>query len=387
MVTGKRRWFTRGIKFFLLAALFFQWPTVAMGAAKPPSLAILPFVPMQHSSHRLARRMRFAVGKKMSRNGHFHRLQDHNINMMIDALQIPWTKPVTTQEVQKVISALAVDQAVMGYVDHRKLKLELFRGTKLVRTVSGQIPSDNTSPRLAVEKLLTELDHIQFHHVSEHQVNRTNPVYQQLFKTRPNLVFDPRFRQAANGGGVAKPWSVFLLKQDYHPPLVSNRQAAALPNNRVVVVRQSYVDARISPARRYCLMMHMGLGVAQSNGLAAESAWIPVTQGDRYRVSVTYHSDAPRIRIFVKGFAYWPDQFSRPGNLASQRREIYRAQLLPVTAHPGWRTTEMDFVPMSIKSQRKQYPIRWVRIDLFVYLNKGNAFFRDITLKNITSKK
>ncbi len=355
--------------------------------SKLPSLAILPFVAKEQSERGLARRMRFAVGQKMSRDGHFHRLQDHNVNMMIDALQIPWTKNVSTGDIKKVISSLAVDQAVMGFVDHRRLTLELFTHGHLRRTVSGQIPPDNTSPRLAVENLLTRLDHITFHHVSEQQVDLTNPVYQRLFKIRPNLVPDAQFRAAAHSGGVAKDWSVFLLKQDYHPRLLSGAQARALKANRVAIVPMSFADGGKSHHGGYCLMMQMGLGVAQSNGLAAESMWIPVKQGDRYRVSVTYRGDGPRVRIFVKGFAYWPDQFSRPGDLASQRREIYRAQLLPVMTHPAWKTTEMDFEPASIKALAKKYPIKWVRIDLFVYLNKGDAFFRDITLKDITPKQ
>jgi hypothetical protein len=357
------------------------------GKSKLPSLAILPFVAKQRSERGLAKRMRFAVGQKMSRDGHFHRLQDHNVDLMINALQIPWSNPVSTHDVKKVISQLAVDQAVMGYVDHRRLTLQLFIHGRLRRTVSGQIPPDNTSPRLAVEHLLTRLDHITFHHVSEQQVNLTNPVYQRLFKLRPNLVPDANFGNAARSGGVAKDWSVFLLKQDYHPPLLTNAQASSLKANRVAVVPLSFADGDRSHWHGYCLMMRMGLGVAQSNGLAAESTWIPVKQGRRYRVSVTYRGNGPRVRIFVKGFAYWPDQFSRPGDLASQRREIYRAQLLPVMTHPVWKTTQMDFEPESIKALAKKYPIKWVRIDLFVYLNKGDAFFRHITLKDITPQK
>lgn len=378
-----------------LATLLVVWmggialnASVLYAKTELPSLAILPFIAKEHAERGLARRMRFAVGQKMSRDGHFHRLQDHNVNMMINALQIPWTNPVSSRNVKKVIAALAVDQAVMGYLGHRRLTLELFMHGQLLRTVSGQIPPNSTSPRLAVEKLLTRLDHITFHHVSEQQVNLTNPVYQRLFKIRPNLVPDADFRAAAQSGGVARNWSVFLRKQDYHPRLLSRMQAVALGADHVAIVPQAFADGGGKPHRRgYCLMMRMGLGVAQSNGLAAESTWIPVKQGQRYRVSVTYRGNGPKVRVFVKGFAYWPDEFSRPGNLASQRREIYRAQLLPVMTHRNWCTTEMDFEPKSVKSLAQKYPVKWVRIDLFVYLNKGHALFRDVTLKNITPRK
>lgn len=362
-------------------------PRTAQAKSKPPSLAILPFVAKQRSQRGLARRMRFAVGKKMSRNGHFRRVSDHQVDMMINALQIPWRRHVAASDIKKVISTLAVDQAVMGFVNHRRLTLQLYTHGKLVRTVAGTIPPDNTSPRLAVESLLTRLDNIPFHHVSEQQVNLTNPIYQHLFKVRPNLVPDAHFRRAAENGGRAKDWSVFLLKEDYHPPYVGNQQAANLPSNRVAIVNQSVADGGSAHGKGKCLMMRMGLGVAQNNGLAAESTWIPVKQGDRYRVSVSYCGNGPRVRVFVKGFAYWPDQFSRAGDLASQRRELYRAQLLPVMTKPKWKTTEMDFEPQSVKSQAKKYPIKWVRIDLFIYLNKGDAFFRDIQLKDITPGK
>ncbi len=354
----------------------------ATGAAQPavPSLAVLPFVPATRNDKNLASRMRFAVAKKMSRNGHYKRVDDHDVNMMIDALQMPWTPPVTTANIQSVIKSLATDQTVAGFVTGRRLTLELFIGTKLTKTVSATIPPNNTSPRLTIEKMLTALCRIQFHHVRSWQID-PSAALKKIFNARANLVKDPEFSSAAHDGSRAVDWDVFLMKQDYHPPLLSKAGAKALAENHAAIVPQSVVTPT---ARGYCLMLRTDLNIAQSNGLACESTWIPVIQGHRYRFMVQYHSDGPRIRIFINGFAYSPDQFSSPNNPASQRREIYRCQVLPVTKNTGWSQTGIDFTPQSLKGMRKKLPIRWVRIDFYSYLNPGNAFFRDVQLKDIS---
>ncbi len=355
--------------------------TEGAGNSKPPSLAVLPFVAASRDAKSLATRMRFAVGQKMSRNGHYHRVDDHDVDAMINALQMPWTPPVTTRDIQTVIESLATDQTVAGFVKGRRLTLELFVGTKLTKTVSATIPPNNTSPRLTIEHMLTALAHLTFHHVRSWQID-PNPALKRLFNARPNLVKDPDFTQAAQFGTHADAWDVFLLKQDYHPPLISAAGAKTLPVNRAAIVPQRVV---VPGAQGYCLMLRTDLNIAQSNGLACESDWIPVIQGHRYRLEVWYHSDAPRIRIFINGFAYSPDQFSNPKNPASERRELYRCQVLPVTKNKLWSRTGIDFTPESLKSMRKKYPIRWVRIDFFSYLNAGDAFFRNVELKDITT--
>ena len=354
----------------------------AAGAAQPklPSLAVLPFVPATRNARNLAGRMRFAVAKKMSRDGHYKRVDDHDVNMMIDALQLPWTPPVTTANIQSVIKALATDQTVAGFVAGRRLTLELFIGTKLTKTVSATIPPNNTSPRLTIEKMLTDLCRLQFQHVRSWQID-PSAALKKIFDARANLVKDPEFTRAAQNGSRARNWDVFLMKQEYHPSLISKSGAKTLAANHAAIVPQNVVTPT---ARGYCLMLRTNLTIAQSNGLACESAWIPVIQGNRYRFMVQYHSDGPRIRIFINGFAYSPDQFSNPNNPASQRREIYRCQVLPVTKNTAWSQTGIDFTPQSLKGMRKKFPIRWVRIDFYSYLNPGNAFFRHVQLKDIS---
>ena len=376
--SSSRNWLVALLLPVLLPCGFVHASGVAQ--SKVPSLAVLPFVPATRNDKNLAGRMRFAVAKKMSRDGHYKRVDDHDVNMMIDALQLPWTPPVTTATIQSVIKSLATDQTVAGFVTGRHLTLELFVGTKLTKTVSATIPPNNTSPRLTIEKMLTDLCRIQFHHVRSWQID-PSAALKKIFSRRPNLVKDPDFNGAAQAGSRAVDWDVFLMKQDYHPPLLSKAGAKALAVNRAAIVPQSVVTPS---AGGYCLMLRTDLNIAQSNGLACESTWIPVIQGHRYRFLVQYHSNGPRIRIFINGFAYSPDQFSTSNNLASQRREIYRCQVLPVTKNTGWSQTGIDFTPQSLKGMRNKFPIRWVRIDFYSYLNPGNAFFRNVQLKDIS---
>ncbi|HTV49145.1 MAG TPA: hypothetical protein VMG59_11950 [Phycisphaerae bacterium] len=349
-----------------------------------PTLAVLPFVPSDPndaSMEDLAERMRFAVDQKISRDGHFNRTDDHDVDAMISALQLTWTAPVSDSDIHQVISALGTDQTIAGFVDGRQLTLRLYVGEKLTKTVVAVIPPDNTSPRLTIEGMLTRLEGIQFTHVTEQQVNHSNPVIEALFAARPNLAPDPEFSAALAGNGVAAEWEVFLQKQDYHPRFVSASDAADLPRDTAAIVPQ---NAATPASAGYCLMMRIGKFVADNNGLACESMWIPVIDGHHYRFAAEYHSNGPDIQIFLKGFAYWPDEFSTPDNLASQRKEIYRAQLLTLTKNDGWDTTEMDFTPTSLARLDKAHPIQWLRIDFFVYLYTGDVFFRNVVLKDIT---
>ncbi len=381
---------------FVAVGLVMPLSPALAGAVRRPTLAVLPFVAASPGAQPLAERLRFAVGAKMTRRGHFKRLTDHAVDQMISALQIPWRFPPRTADVRQVIKALGVEQAVMGLVRGRRLTLELFIGPRLIRKVSAVIPPDNTSPRLTLERLLAALDHLSFKHPRTRQFD-SNPALAALFAQRPNLLRDPQF--AATGPSRTRDpyWTVLLKQQDYHPRVLSANLAQALPRDQAAIVPQNIVPGAGPAARGHCLMLRIGDYVAQNNGLACESDWIPVHDGQRYRFSVQYHSMAPRIRIFLKGFAYWPDRFSSPADPASQRKEIYRAQLLPVGPVPGrgqrsagrpnpasWQTTTMDFTPQALPSLNKKYPIRWIRIDFYVYLHAGDAFFRKVLLKNIT---
>ncbi len=348
--------------------------------AKPePSLAVLPFIGNSPGAGRLARRMRFAVAKKMSRNGQVKRVSDHSVNMMISALQLSWSEPFDKSQVPQVVKALGVDEAIMGYVRERKLTLVLYKGPKIAKICSAVIPRSQTSPRLTVENLLTRLDNVKFQHVSSQQADLANPVLARRFRKRPNLVLDGMFTAAARTPShIAKMWEGFLKARVFHPKLLSAAAARRLPNNTIAIVPAS-VAVPHGPGG-YCLMMHVGPVIAVNNGLAVESYWIPVHDGRHYRFSCFYHSTAPRVRIFLKGFCYQPDQFSNSKSLASQRFERYRAELLPVVGNRGWNREVMDFTP---STEGKKHKIQWMRIDFYIYVQPGEVFFRHIQLKNI----
>jgi hypothetical protein len=128
-------------------------------------------------------------------------------------------------------------------------------------------------------------------------------------------------------------------------------------------------------------MMRMSKQVAESSGLACESAWIPIKPGKRYRFTALYHSTGPTARLFLKGFAEKPDQFSDPKNPASMRREYYRTQILPRHKNAAWDLIEMDFTPVALKPTDPN--IQWLRVDLYIYLAPGDVFFDDVTLKKL----
>ena len=92
----------------------------------------------------------------------------------------------------------------------------------------------------------------------------------------------------------------------------------------------------------------MSKNVAENNGLACESIWIPIDSGTKYRFTCKYHSTGPVPRLFLKGFGELADQFGdkkdpeairrAPGlGAGAGRARAHDAALLvgvPVTKYP-----------------------------------------------------
>ena len=95
-----------------------------------------------------------------------------------------------------------------------------------------------------------------------------------------------------------------------------------------------------------------------------------------------YHSTGPVPRLFLKGFAEKADQFGDKKDPEAVRREYYRMQVLPREKNTAWELIEADFTPTTTKDTDP--PIRWLRIDLYVYLTAGDVYFDDVVLKKVS---
>jgi hypothetical protein len=367
-------------------------PAASAPAQKKPTLAVLPFVGSNDKEKELAEQMRFAVSQKIVNDadggGKFDRMDNVQVEQMISALGIPWAAggsagPGTlpdADDLEKVLTTLGTDKIIAGTVKGRKLTLMLYEGATLVKTAAVEIPSARESPKLAVEKVLTDLTGATFAHMRTLEADHSNPAVEKRFAANPNLVTDPDFAAAAKDKKTTEAaWDAILGPNHYAPPLLTAEKALQLGEDQVAVVPRSVADAR--EKNGYCLMMRMSKNVAESNGLACESTWIPVTAGKKYRFTCRYYSQGPTARLFLKGFAYKPDQYGDKNDPEAVRREYYRAQVAPRNKNSGFELIEMDFTPSSLKPTDPK--IEWMRVDLYVYLHPGTIFFDDIVMKKL----
>ncbi len=366
----------------------------ATAAAKKPTLAVLPFFAVTGDAKEkdLAARMRFAVSQKLSSdmnavvaNGAYDRMDNVEVDNLISALQISFggKTPPDDDDMQRLLGSLETQFTIAGSVKGRQLSLTLYQDAKQVKTAVTEIPPDNTSPKLAVEKVLTELTGTAFAHIRDVEVDHSDPKVEARVAARPNLAPDPGFEMAAKDPKkAAVNWDAILGADHYAPPLLSAAEAANLAADRVAVVPKSASGVRGKDAADgLCLMMRMSKGVAENNGLACESTWIPVEANKKYRFTAMYHSEGPIARIFLKGFATKPDQFGDKNDPEATRREFYRAQVLPREKNAGWDLIEMDFTPSTLKAMDPK--IEWMRVDLYIYAKPGTIYFDDVTVKKV----
>jgi hypothetical protein len=373
-----------------VAALSLQTTGVhadGQAAPKKKTLAVLPFIYNTDAEKKLAERMRFAVSAKLSRDGSYDRTDTVQVDQTLSALQIPWSTEMPGEEdITKAIDNLGTDEVITGSVSGRKLTLHLYVGEKLTKTSTVEIPGDVDSPKLAVEHILTDLTKVQFQHIREVECDHSNPAIEKLWQERPNLAPDPGFEDALTASTrTSEAWVGLLGANEYHPPLITAADAASLAKDKVVIVPKSFATGD-PKAEGHCLMMRMSLDTAQNNGLACVSTWIPVENNKMYRFACKYHSKGPTLHLFLKGFAFKPDKFGDKNDPEAVRREAYRYQVVPRGATKDWTLVEADFTPSTVDNKLKpedKLKIEWMRLDLYVYLNEGDVFFDDITLKKI----
>lgn len=374
-------------------------PPATTQAALKPKIAVLPFIGASAAEQKLAERMRFALAQKLSNDasggGQFDRLDSVTVDNTISALQIPYAtssaKLPDDDDLQKILETLGTDQAFLGTVKGRALSVSLYQGAKLAKTVTVEVPSDQDSPKLTVENLITQLIGAKFTHIRELECDHSHPAVEKRFAQRPNLVLDPGFEDAPkNALKAATHWGAILGSDRYPPPVLTADEAEALPPDRVAIVPKS-VAGDGAAKDGHCLMLRMSKNTAENNGLACESIWIPVEHNQTYRFTCQYHSTGPVPRLFLKGFALKPDQFGDKSDPESVRREFYRAQILPRKKNANFEPIEMDFTPSVVQegkgdggSKTQGMKIQWLRVDLYIYLTPGTVFFDDIVVKKIS---
>lgn len=349
---------------------------------EPTTLAVFPFFATTPAERDLARDMRFAVSQKITHTGEYDRQDNVELDLLFSTKQILLDQRPNAEELTNLLNQMGTQRVILGTVQKRHLKLELYAKGELLQQAEVDIPPGNESPKLAVEKVLTDLLSIRFNHVREEEVDHSNPAVEALWRQRPNLAPDADFETAATQTLPASPgWGAILQLDRYAPPLLTTAEARKLPKDKVAIVPTAVAtDDPKTPG--HCLMMRMSGNIAANNGLACESVWIPVQSGQKYRFQVRYLSRGPVPRIFLKGFGVKPDKYSKTDQPESSRREYYRAQVLPRKANEAFELIEMDFTPEALA--KYDVKIQWLRVDLYVYLTAGDVFFDDVSVKNIT---
>ncbi|HVT80267.1 MAG TPA: hypothetical protein VHM90_06375 [Phycisphaerae bacterium] len=364
--------------------------TTPATAPRKPTLAVLPFIAATGDTKEedLAARMRFAVSQKLSTdtnavaaNGAFDRMDNLQLDNLVSALQISFAGKSLPDDddMQKLLAALETDFTITGTVKGRTLTLTLYQKSTPAKTATAEIPPDSTSPKLTVEKIVTDLTGTAFAHIRDTEVDHSDPKVEARAATRPNLVPDPAFDLAARDPKkLAVNWNAILAAEHYAPPLLTPDDAKNLAPDRVAVVPKS---ASGLEGDGTCLQLRVTRGTAEMNGLACESTWIPVEANKKYRFAASYHSDAPTLRVFLKGFATKSDQFGDKNDPEAVRREFYRAQVLPRERNGRWELIEMDFTPSTLKPTDPK--IEWIKVDFLAYLRAGNVFIDDVSIKKI----
>jgi hypothetical protein len=385
----------------LSVAAFAQIRSGTSTAPKKPTLAVLPFVAVGGDAKErdLAERMRFAVAQRLSSDmngvagkGAYERMDNVQVEQLVSALQMSFAKAMPEEEeLQRLLAALDTRFTIAGMVKGRVLTLMLYTGGNLTKTVATTVPPDDTSPKLAVEQALTDLTGTAFAHIRDVEADHSDARAEARFAARPNLVADPGFeRAAAEHRTSAGDWEVLLGAAHDPPLLLTARDATNMAEDRAAVIPMRSAGVPPLPAlpavaggaaNDYCLLMRMSKTVAENNGLACESTWMPVEQGKKYRFTARYHSTGPTTHVFLKGFGEKADAYSDPKNPESTRREFYRAQVLPRGKNAGWELMEMDFTPGTVKAGDPR--IQWLRVDLYIYLHAGDVYFDDITVKKL----
>jgi hypothetical protein len=206
----------------------------------------------------------------------------------------------------------------------------------------------------------------------------TNPVAEENWKTKPNLLADGFERGIS---GVPKSWSkVCGQAQDPLGQTVRWTTEEGNPKNHVI---------RFNVDRE----------TAETYGLMYYSDYFPVQEGATYRFQCRFRTQGPALKVFIKCYddeatTYRSEsegkgksstdakKLGRDAKLPDkmQRREVYRSQepLCGAGANWKWQTHTEDFTPKHTKFSPK-----WGRVMLFAYIVPGMVEFDDVVVKQV----
>ncbi len=216
-----------------------------------------------------------------------------------------------------------------------------------------------TDMRFVVEEILQTLDGMKtFEHPNEVAVQH-DATAEKLWETNPNLVTNGTFDVADHWAGLLGPDKYTVKFSD------------ALPDRDKVVIYRMPINGEHP---NNVLAMNLSKGTAESYGLACLGDAIKIEPKTRYRVSFRYKSDGPKLHVFIKGY-------TTGKNIKGEtvERECYRRQVPPTGKTDGEWVTVVD----EMNPQHSVFPVEFLRVDLYAYLQEGVVMFDDITLKAV----
>ena len=320
-----------------------------------------------------------AFSRKWRRVKGFQVVDRYTVADAMAQSDVPRGADIPLPKLQALAAGLAVDYVVFGSAAGAGASKELtvcVYGVKAGKLVlNKQFPLGYwTDLRFAVEGAVSSVTGHTFFHPSQ-TLALLDPASVAAWKRNPNLVPNPRFRLGRRRR-LARWWAVILNKR-YNPRWTKQTAAPIRQDvDRMVLWSPAPGDAKAK-----VLQFAMSTNTAENNGLACYSDWIDVKMGHRYRIAITYRSDGPVFKPFVKGYTMTSGTKTGYGR---QRRECYRRQFPDLAATNGqWKTVVVDFVPSVLPPKPDQKPrgVQWVRVDLYCYLKRGHAYVRDVAVK------
>jgi hypothetical protein len=332
---------------------------------KKPKVAVFPLG--GNTDADLRDRMGFSFRAKLDRQGTYNPIDGPTMSDIAAPATSPITFDTPVADIKSLADGSGAVVLIWGDLNSGGGAVGTLRIHILDTREISPTPRAITKPiaqmedvRFIVEGILETLPGVgKFAHVSDTPVVH-DPQSDALWKTNPNLVVDGDFSQAGH-------WTAIYESEKY-PVGFSD----ALPDvDKVAIYRMPGSDGA---AGKNVLAENLSLECAQNNGMACLSDLIPIKPNTRYRLQFSYRSDGPTLHVFVKGY-------TMAKNIQGQwtPREIYRRQVPPSGGTNGQWVTVLD----DMNPQHISFPVQYLSVDLYSYLNQGIVMFSDIQLRDV----